>query len=123
MQIGLVTNAASATGSAASVPQPRLVRAAHEFEGMMMKELLKPMTGSDGESDSMTGGDGAGSMGVLGDFATEALGQALSQRGGMGIANSILHSLSHSGTSGAGDAHGGKVTGKITSDTVMSNSK
>ena len=26
---------------------PRLVRAAHEFEGQMMKELLKPMTSGD----------------------------------------------------------------------------
>jgi hypothetical protein len=31
----------------ATAPQPRLVRAAHEFEAQMMKELLKPMTGND----------------------------------------------------------------------------
>ncbi len=30
-----------------SQPQPRLVHAAREFEAQMMKELLKPMTGSD----------------------------------------------------------------------------
>ncbi len=28
--------------------EPRLIRAAHEFEGQMLKELLKPMTASDG---------------------------------------------------------------------------
>ena len=71
--------------------QPRLVQAAHEFEAQMMKELLKPMTsgaGVDGdESDS-------GSGGALADFATEALGQSLSKSGGLGIAASILRSLS-----------------------------
>jgi len=60
------------TGAAASssaqqgpiAPQPRLARAAHEFEAQMMKELLKPMTDSDG-----LGGDadesGSGSNGAL----------------------------------------------------------
>ena len=36
------------------MPQPRLVRAAHEFEAQMMKELLKPMTAS----GSLTGDGG-----------------------------------------------------------------
>jgi Rod binding domain-containing protein len=77
-------------------PQPRLVRAAHEFEAQMMKELLKPMTAS----DSLTGGDGdsdAGSGGALGEFASEALAQALSEKGGFGIADKIVQELSASG--------------------------
>lgn len=75
---------------------PRLVHAAHEFEAQMMKELLKPMTGFDG----LTGEDsdaGTGSEGAMGEFASEALGRALSERGGLGIATSILHSVSRSG--------------------------
>jgi Rod binding domain-containing protein len=105
-------SAIAATGTqSSSVPQPRLVRAAHEFEAQMMKELLKPMTGNDaltGESED-SGGD-SGSNAVLGEFASEALGRALSQHGGFGIANSIVHDLSHSGT-----RHGtGKVTGEVT---------
>jgi Rod binding domain-containing protein len=75
----------------ASPPQPRLVRAAHEFEAQMMKELLKSMTrgtGMDGDESD------AGSGGALADFATEALGQSLSRSGGLGIATSILRSLS-----------------------------
>jgi hypothetical protein len=46
----------------------------------MMKELLEPMTGKDaltGEDEEA--GGGAGSSGALGQFATEALGRALSQ--------------------------------------------
>ena len=64
----------------------------------MMQELLKPMT----HGDALTGTDededsGAGSGGALGEFASEALGQALSERGGFGIANRIVQELSHSG--------------------------
>lgn len=89
-----------------SASKPRLVQAAHEFEGQMMKELLKPMT----ESDGLMGGDADENMGsgVLGDFATESLGQALSQRGGFGIANRIIDQLSHAGAT----IHEGTVTRK-----------
>jgi Rod binding domain-containing protein len=88
-----------ADGAADQVtPQPRLVRAAHEFEAQMMNELMKPMThgssltGEDDDSDS-----GSGSGGALGEFATEAMGKALSEHGGFGIASSIIKDLSHSG--------------------------
>jgi Rod binding domain-containing protein len=98
--------AATAASTGGTTPQPRLVRAAHEFEAQMMKELLKPMTGG----DSLTGEDGdsdANSGGALGEFASEALGRALSERGGFGIANSIVQDLSHSGNRTAtGNPHG-----------------
>lgn len=96
-----------------SQPPPRLVRAAQEFEGQMMKELLKPLN----QGDALTGGaeDGDGSSGALGDFANEALGQALSRQGGFGIANSIVHQLSHSGTA-PGSA---KVTQAVHVDTQL----
>jgi Rod binding domain-containing protein len=88
------TAATSVASAAPATPQPRLVRAAHEFEAQMMKELLKPMTstnGLDGEDDdAATGSDSA-----LTEFASGALGQALSERGGFGIATSIVQKLSH----------------------------
>ena len=85
-------------GEAQAMPPPRLVKAAHEFEGQMMKELFHPMTdggglGLEGSNDDSN----AGSSGVLGEFAAEALGQALSERGGFGIADRIVRELSHSG--------------------------
>jgi Rod binding domain-containing protein len=78
-------------------PSPRLVQAAHEFEGQMMKELLKPIA----EDTGLNGDDAGGSngAGVLSEFAGEALGQALSQRGGFGIADRIIAQLSRSGNS------------------------
>jgi Rod binding domain-containing protein len=106
--------AATASGSEGQIqPQPRLVRAAHEFEAQMMKELMKPMTsatssltGDEDDSDSSSGSGGA-----LGQFASEALARALSDRGGLGIANQIVKELSHSDTQ--------KVTGNPHGDTVM----
>jgi len=99
--------------AAQSAPQPRLVRAAHEFEAQMMQELLKPMTsgnGLDGED-----GSASGSGSALATFASEALGKALSERGGFGIASSIVGELSHSGNRPA-IAQGTKV---LHSDTVL----
>jgi len=93
------------------------VKAAHEFEGQMMKGLFQPMIAG----DALTGGEdgdselGSGSGGALGEFASEALGQALSERGGFGIANRIVKELSHSG-----NQHGnGKVTRNLHGNTVM----
>ena len=76
-----------------SVPGPRLVRAAHEFEAQMMKELLKPMT----EKSALFGDADGNETGVLGEFASESLAGALSAGGGFGIAARIVASLSHSG--------------------------
>jgi Rod binding domain-containing protein len=88
--------------AAASLPQPRLVRAAQEFEAQMMKELLKPMTGEDEED--------ANSTGVLGEFASEALGRGLSAAGGLGVAHRIVQDLSQSGTSSRSAVINGKTT-------------
>ena len=80
----------------AVTPQPRLVRAAQEFEAQLMKELLKPMVASDGLMGD-EGDSGAAAGSVLGEFATEALGRALSAQGGLGLASNIVRSLSHAG--------------------------
>ncbi len=77
----------------ASGNAPRLVLAVHEFEAEIMKELLKPMTAG----DALTGEDGSGSGGALTEYASEALGRALSEQGGFGIADRIVQDLSHSG--------------------------
>lgn len=114
--ISPVVPVAAAGAAQASTPQPRLVHDAHEFEAQMLKEMLKPMTGK----DSLTGeeaqtGDDSGSNGALGEFASEALGRALSQGGGFGLANRIVHDLSHSGS----QSNTGKVTSNLHINTVM----
>lgn len=110
MQAAAITTAAQGTSNA-TTPQPRLVKAAHEFEAQMMKELMKPMTG--GSSLIGEGGD-SGSGSALGEFASEALGRALSERGGFGIAKSIVQDLSRAGNQKGtvpvtGNPHGNTV--------------
>src|SRR5579859_5636556 len=75
-----------------SAPSPRLVKAAHEFEAAMMKELTAPLVPG---HDLLGGQDGVDSSSALGDFAGEALGRAISESGGFGIARSIIHQLGH----------------------------
>ena len=89
MRIG-AGNEAELNGRAARTVAPRILRAAQEFEAQMMKELLKPMTGQ----DALTGD--SGSNGALSEFASEALGQAISRNGGFGIAGRIVQELSRS---------------------------
>jgi Rod binding domain-containing protein len=116
--IGALNATASPQGAVA--PQPRLVRAAHEFEAQMIKEVMKPMnqrsslTGDDRDSDSDSGSGGA-----LGEFASEALGRALSEGGGFGIAIQIVKELSHSGS----QTTTGPVTGNLHSNTVIKSSE
>jgi Rod binding domain-containing protein len=97
----VISHITSVTGSAgasstASTPSPRLVNAAHEFEAQLMSELLKPMNKAlsanpdDDDSDS-------GSTNAMGAYATEALARAISNQGGLGIADHIVHSLSSTG--------------------------
>lgn len=66
---------------------PRLVRAAHEFEAQLMKELLEPMT----RNDALFRGDEGEEKGILVGFASESLAGALSAGGGLGIADQIIH--------------------------------
>jgi Rod binding domain-containing protein len=124
LNIGLIDGTTGAV-RAAGAPSPKLAQAAHEFEGQMMKQLLEPMTNGDAltgaeDGDSGVGSEsGTGSAGALGEFASEALGKALSERGGFGIADRIVKELSRSG-----NPHGnGKVTGKMHGNTVMRPSK
>ena len=85
----------------ASTLSPKVVAAAHEFEASMMAELMAPLTSGGG---SLAGDDdGAGSESAIASFAGEALGKAISEHGGFGIANRILHQLSAAGN------HSGKT--------------
>ncbi len=117
----------SVPASGAPAPSPKLVNAAHEFEAQMMKELLAPMTGADplfGADDDASDsglalGSGSGAGGALADFASETLGQALSERGGFGIADKIIRELTPAARAPAGATVTSRVTLSSHSDTVM----
>jgi len=80
---------------------PKLVVAAHQFEASLMAELLKPLSSDDlfSEDDESGAAAGAvsnltssadGSGGALLSFGTEALAKAISDKGGLGIAQRVL---------------------------------
>lgn len=97
---------------------PRLERSAHEFEATLMAELLKPLQQTDGLTGEVSDGCGAGSGGALGDFASESLARAISERGGFGIADEVLRQVNAASprkpkTEAAGPVSGSlKVSGK-----------
>jgi Rod binding domain-containing protein len=82
----------AAAQNSPAAKDPRLQRSAHDFEASLMAELLKPLQETDGLTGEDSGG-GAGSGGALGEFASESLARAISERGGFGIADRILRQL------------------------------
>jgi Rod binding domain-containing protein len=80
----------AAGGAASEAADPRLKTAAHEFEASLMKELLEPLQ-HDPLFDEGTDAESAeGSDNSLMSYGSEALAQAISDRGGFGIADKIL---------------------------------
>lgn len=86
----MIPIAAVASSAVDATPDPRLHRAAQEFESMLLSELLK-MGGEDSLSDSsldqtcMQGFD---------DLRNQAVATALAQHGGIGIARMLERQLS-----------------------------
>lgn len=82
------------TASRSDVQQhARLVDAAQRFEGMLLQELLKPVqSGKDdwGTEDP----DTDHSADTLSGFGTEAVANAISKNGGLGIARRIIQQVS-----------------------------
>jgi hypothetical protein len=61
----------------------------------MMKELMAPLEPG---HDPLSGSDeDSNSFSALGTYAGEALGKAISEHGGFGIAKSIIHKLTVAG--------------------------
>ena len=89
------------TSGAAHAKDPRLERCAHQFEASLMAELLKPLQEGDGLTGEDSDSGGSGSGGALSGFASESLAGGISERGGFGIADTILHQLESSHAQGA----------------------
>ena len=88
-------DATIASSTAAATPQanPKLVNAAHQFESMMLQQMLKPMMSHE---DSWGGDDGESrdsSMDTISSFGTEAVATAISKDGGLGIARQVIQQV------------------------------
>jgi Rod binding domain-containing protein len=79
----------NAAGDPAAGAPPKLVKAAHEFEAILLESWLEKMNKSFvGETASLDPAhDTVSSLG------SQAIAQALAARGGIGIANMILRQL------------------------------
>ncbi len=69
----------------------RLHKAAHQFEAMMLGEMLKPLTQT--SEDALNGADGTTS-GPLQSFGTEAVAGSLANSNALGFAQQIERALS-----------------------------
>ena len=73
----------------AAAKQAKLVDAAHQFEGMLLQEMLKGMQSG---KDELGGGgdDGDNSGDTLRSLGTEAVAKAISMQGGIGLAKLVI---------------------------------
>jgi Rod binding domain-containing protein len=85
------TEGTTFSSGAPGASQSKLTQAAHQFEASLMAELLKPL-----QEDTEEGESGSG--GALAGFASESLAKAISERGGFGIAEGILHQFTGQST-------------------------
>jgi len=98
--------AAPAGGGAETPAHKKLVKAAQEFEGILISQLL----GDFKEGLSPLGGDSslAGSD-TLNSLAIQTLSGALARRGGLGIGQMLIHQLEPSLHLGQDAQEGGKI--------------
>ncbi len=94
MNISPVTQAASTPAD--KVQQNKLVAGAHEFEAMLLQQMLKPLqfgeaAGADAETDS--DGNSGGANDTIRSLSVEAVSKAIAQAGGVGIARQIIQQV------------------------------
>lgn len=86
----------------------RLVDAAQQFEGMLLKEMLKGMQGGEDGDDS-----GGGSNETLRSYGVEAVAHAIAQGGGIGIARQVVAKVSAEHAQRSGTQQKPEVLGKL----------
>ena len=74
---------------AAAAKHRKLVDAAQQFEAVFLQQMLKPMSGVDGQEDDSGSGE-SGQNGTLTSFGTEAVSKAIAAAGGFGVARHIV---------------------------------
>ena len=90
---GVLTSGLGASASPAHKNSPEKIReAATQFESLLIGQMLKSMHSEDGEGWLGTGDDPTASSAM--GLADEYLAQAMSKRGGLGLAKSVAAGLS-----------------------------
>jgi len=92
MPTGLTTGGVKPGTAAVDPDSAKITDAAQQFEAMMLNELLKPLQFGAGVDEG--GGESTGGAAdTIRSLATDALGKALSQHGGVGIAQKIAKEI------------------------------
>ena len=97
----LQTNPAAdvAQTAASAAKNQRLTKAAHQFEAMLLGEMLKPLGKTDDEA--MSGEDSGGNP--MQSFGVEAVAGSLANSGALGFARQIESALAaHAGSANRG---------------------
>ena len=79
------------TSSSRAERPDRATQAAQEFESYLIKDLTSPLVKHEDMANDAESGDE--SADALGDIAAAALGRAISEAGGLGIARELVSSL------------------------------
>lgn len=77
----------------AAAQHTQLVKAAREFEAMLMQEMLKPMRAKDPLFAEADASDSSQDGGVLQGFGTQAMAEGISAGGGLGIAKLVVRQV------------------------------
>ena len=88
---GPESGCAAAGLSQSGTVAPRLHQAAVQFEAMLLKDLLKPLSEATGMNES---GGGEGQTGALQSFAVDAIASTMAKSGALGFAKQIEQTLS-----------------------------
>ncbi len=97
-------------GSMDAQKQAKLVDGAHQFEAMLLNEMLKPLKFGEAESSDEGSDQSSGGAGdTIRGFATEAMGKAIANKGGMGLAKQIISQVTAEHDRQAGKKVGTKV--------------
>jgi Rod binding domain-containing protein len=86
------------TSTAGIAEHRKLTDAAQQFEGMLLQEMLKPMTEhgfcqGDGDEDNDSKEEGSGFGDTLSSFGTESVATAIAKAGGLGIAKRVVEQV------------------------------
>jgi len=71
----------------------KLASAAHEFEAMMLQQMLKGLKFGQAPGDGGEDDEATGASGTLQSYGTEVLAKAISGQGGFGIARKIIQQV------------------------------
>jgi flagellar protein FlgJ len=85
-------NAASETNASApsSAPDPRIVKAARDFEAIFVRHMLKSLE----KTTSVGSGHSAAGSGTYGSMVVNAMAEAVSGAGGLGLSDVLVKSMS-----------------------------